>query len=174
MMNFSIAVICLKDDGTEARHDVLTVTKDQLVMETLGLTVAEGKALLASLQAAVVDEQAATYLKQHRACETCGTPHRGKDPRQSTVNTVFGPIAVPNPRWHRCVCQNTGSRTFRPTAQWLTGQTSPELLYLESKWGSLIPYAKVAELLTDVLPVAQTMRAETVRRHVHATANRLE
>lgn len=44
-MNFSIAVICLKEDGTEDRHDVLTVTKGQLVMEILGLTVAEGKAL---------------------------------------------------------------------------------------------------------------------------------
>ena len=173
-MNFHIAVICMRDDGTEGRRDVLTVTKEQLVMETLGLTVAEGKALLAHVQAAVVDEQAATYLDQHRPCETCGTPHRGKDPRQSTVNTVFGPIAVPNPRWHRCVCQNTGSRTFRPTAQWLTGQTSPELLYLEPKWGSLVAYAKVVELLADVLPVAKTMRAETVRRHVHATANRIE
>lgn len=29
-------------------------------------------------------------------------------------------------------------------------------------------------MLTDVLPVAPTMQAETVRRHVHATANRLE
>ena len=173
-MNFSIAVICLKDDGTEERHDVLTVSKEQLVMETLGLTVVEGKALLAGVQAVVVDEQATAYLKQHRVCESCGKLHRSKDPRQSTVNTVFGPVAVPNPRWHRCACQHTGPLTFRPTAQWLTGRTSPELLYLESKWGSLIPYAKVGELLTDVLPVAQTMRAETVRRQVHATANRIE
>ncbi len=173
-MNFSIAVICLKDDGTEDRHDILTVTKDQLVMETLGLTVAEGKALLAGVQAVVVDEQATGYLKQQRACETCGKLHRSKGPRQSMVNTVFGPVAVPNPRWYRCACQTTGPLTFRPTAQWLTDRTSPELLYLESKWGSLIPYAKVGELLTDVVPVAPTMQAETVRRHVHATATRLE
>lgn len=32
----------------------------------------------------------------------------------------------------------------------------------------------MAELLRDVLPVAQTLRVETVRRHVHATANWLE
>lgn len=117
-MNFSIAVICLKDDGTEDRHDVLTITKDQLVMETLGLTVVEGKALLAGVQAVVVDEQATAYLRQRRACETCGKPHRSKETRQSTVKTVFGPVTVPNPRWHRCVCQKTGPLTFRPTAQW--------------------------------------------------------
>ena len=37
------------------------------------------------------------------------------------------------------------------------GQTSPELLYLETKWASLIAYAKVAELLKDVLPSSFTL-----------------
>lgn len=116
-------------------------------METLGLTLAEGKALLSAVQACVVEEQATAYLAQHHACATCGKPHRSKEPRQSMVNTVFGSVAVPNPRWHRCVCQKTGPLTFRPTAQWLIGHTSPDLLYLETKWASLIPYARVVDLL---------------------------
>ena len=90
------------------------------------------------------------------------------------MNTVFGPVAVPNPRWHRCACQETGAQTFRPTAQWLTGHTSPELLYLETKWASLIPYAKVVDLLQDVLPVTETLNQETVRQHLHATATKME
>ena len=45
-MNFRIEVICVRDDGTEERREVMTVTKEQLAMETLGLTVAEGKELL--------------------------------------------------------------------------------------------------------------------------------
>ena len=57
---------------------------------------------------------------------------------------------------------------------WLAGQTSPELLYLETKWASLIPYAKVVELLKDVLPVADTLNQETVRSHLHVIANRIE
>ena len=61
-MNFRIAVMCMRDDGIEERRDVLTVSKEQLVMETLGLTVAEGKALLASVQAVVAEQQAAAYL----------------------------------------------------------------------------------------------------------------
>src|SRR5262245_8585899 len=59
-------------------------------------------------------------------------------------------------------------------ARWLTGHTSPDLLYLETKWASLIPYAKVVGLLQDVLPVAETRNPETVRQHVHATANQME
>lgn len=173
-MNFRLELICVKEDGTEERREVLTVAKEQLVMETLGLTLAEGKALLSAVQACVVEAQATAYLAQHRACATCGTPHRSKEPRRSTVNTVFGPVAVPNPRWHRCACQQPGSQTFRPTAQWLTGHTSPDLLYLETKWASLIPYAKVVDLLQDVLPVAETLNPETVRQHLHATATKME
>ena len=48
------------------------------------------------------------------------------------------------------------------------------MLYLETKWALLIPYAKVAELLKDVLPVAETLNQETVRNNLHAVANRIE
>jgi hypothetical protein len=173
-MNFRLELICVQDDGTEERREVLTLAKGQLAMETLGLTLAEGKTLLSTVQACVVEAQASAYLAQRRACATCGKSHRSKEPRQSTVNTVFGPVPVPNPRWHRCVCQNNGSKTFRPTAQWLTGHTSPDLLYVETKWASLIPYAKVVDLLRDVLPVSETINPETVRQHVHATATKME
>src|SRR5712691_6746833 len=173
-MNFRIEVICVADDGTAQRREILTVAKEQLTMETLGLTLAEGKALVATVQTYVVAQQAAAYLEQQRPCSSCGKPHLSKEPRSSTVNTVFGPVAVPNPRWHRCACQNTGPHTFRPTARWLTSHTSPELLYLETKWASLIPYAKVVDLLKDVLPVTETLNQETVRQHLHATATKME
>ena len=149
-MNFRIEVVCVGDDGTEQRREVMTLAKEHVSMETLGLTLAEGKELLATVQTYVVAQQAAAYLEQQRPCISCGKPHLSKEPRRSTVNTVFGPAAVPNPRWHRCTCQKTGPYTFRPTAQWLTGHTSPELLYLETKWASLIPYAKVVDLLTHL------------------------
>jgi len=94
--------------------------------------------------------------------------------RATTVKRMFGPVAVPNPRWRRCVCQNEGPMTFRPTAAWLQGRTSPELLYLETKWASLIPFAKVADLLQEVLPVGETTNHETVREHLQAVAERIE
>jgi len=62
--------------------------------------------------------------------------------------------------------------TFRPAATWLRGTTSPELLYVENKWASLIPLAKVADLLQEVLPAEANH--ETIRRHVQATAERME
>ena len=61
-MNFRIEVICVRDDGTEERREVMTVIKEQLAMETLGLTLAEGKELLVNVQTYVVEQQATTYL----------------------------------------------------------------------------------------------------------------
>ena len=90
------------------------------------------------------------------------------------VNTVFGPVAVPHPRWHRCACQTEGPKTFRPTAVWLRGRTSPELLYLETKWGSLIPFERVADLLKEVLPVGDSTNHETVREPLQGIAERME
>src|SRR6185437_15954289 len=85
-----------------------------------------------------------------------------------------GPVHVPNPRWNRCTCQSAGPKTFRPTKLWLHGRTSPEMLYLETKWASLIPFARVADLLKEVLPVGDSANQETVRNHLQVTAERIE
>jgi hypothetical protein len=53
-----------------------------------------------------------------------------------------------------------------------TDHTAPELLYLESRWGSLISFGMTAALLRDVLPVAGTTNPETVRQHLHKVAVR--
>lgn len=141
---------------------------------TLGLTLAESKALLHDLQVYLVDQQASAYLMQHRTCAECGHRYTSKGHGHTSVNTMFGPVAIPNPRWHRCPCQDKGLRTFRPTTQWLHGRISPELLYVETKWASLIPYAKVVDLLQDVLPVKETLNPETIRQHLQATATKME
>jgi hypothetical protein len=50
--------------------------------------------------------------------------------------------------------------------------TAPELLYLESRWASLISFGMTTALLKDVLPVAGTTNPETVRQHLHRVAAR--
>ena len=109
----------------------------------------------------VASQQISEDLYRRRWCPTCGQRYHGKAAGTSTIETVFGPVSVPNPRWDRCPCQPRGPKTFRPTATWLKGRTSPERCYLETKWASLIPYEKVAELLKDVLPVSASTNHET-------------
>jgi hypothetical protein len=172
-MKFRMEVICLHDGGEQC-CSVMEIERAELAMDTLGLSVAEGKRMLQGVQDFVVAQQAREDLKGRRNCLACGQQYHSKDAGTHTVKTVFGPVAVPNPRWCRCACQSEGPKTFRPTAAWLQGRTSPELLYLETKWASLIPFAKVADLLQEVLPVGETTNHETVREHLQAVAERIE
>ncbi len=166
--------LCVSADGTERRQEVMAIERMELVMETLGLNVKEGKALLERVQHLLVAHQVHENLEQHRLCSECGKRHTSKDAGVAPVKTVFGLVEVPNPRWNRCACLSQGPKTFRPTKAWLAGRTSPEMLYLETKWASLIPFAKVADLLKDVLPVGDSANPQTIRNHLQATAERLE
>ena len=173
-MKFRVKVVCINDEGAEQQHHVMEMERRELAMETLGLSLAEGKALLNVVQDCVATQQINDDLERRRRCSNCGQRHHSQTAGTSTVETVFGPVAVPNPRWQRCPCQTEGPKTFRPTATWMKGRTSPERLYLETKWASLIPYEKVADLMKEVLPVSNSTNPETVREHLHAVAERME
>ena len=67
---------------------------------------------------------------------------------------------------------SSDSKTFSPLAELFTEHTAPELLYLESRWASLISFGMTTALLRDVLPVADTTNPETVRQHLHKVATR--
>jgi hypothetical protein len=173
-MTFRVEVVCLHDGG-EQRCSVMEMERAELVLETLGMSVAEGKAMLHGVQDFMATQQVIEDLKHKRVCSACGQRYPSKEAGTHTVKTVFGAVEVPNPRWERCPCQAEGPRTFRPGAAWLQGaRTSPELLYLETKWASLIPYEKVADLMKEVLPVGETTNHETVREHLQAVAERIE
>jgi hypothetical protein len=169
-----IEVVCINLDGSEQHREVMTIESRELAMETLGLTLSEGKAMLACVQDALVAHQVQEHLSRCRVCPHCQRRYTSKDSGATLVSTVFGRVEVPNPRWNRCACQTDGPKTFRPMRTWLNGETSPEMLYLETKWASLIPFARVAEMLKEVLPVADTTNQETVRDHLYATAERIE
>jgi hypothetical protein len=64
------------------------------------------------------------------------------------------------------------SQTFSPPTELFTEHTAPELLYLETRWASLISFGLTAALLKDVLPVADTTNPETIRCHLHKVADR--
>jgi len=143
-------------------------------MQEMGLSLAEGKTILHQTQDCMVSEQLTEHLRQQRNCPHCARRYALKETGKSHIETVFGSVKIPNPRWERCTCQKQGAKTFRPTARWIKGRTSPERLYLETKWGSLIPYAKVADLLKEVLPLSESTNQQTVCEHLHSVAERME
>src|SRR5260221_5546390 len=173
-MKVRVQFVCLNADGAEQRRQVVMIARRDLAMATLGMNLTESKALLACVQDFVVAQQVREDLEQRRACPHCRRRYTSKDSGNTSVSTVFGRVEVPNPRWNRCACQTEGPLTFRPMRTWLNGQTSPEMLYLETKWASLIPFARAADLLKEVLPLGDLVNAETVRNHLQLTAERIE
>jgi hypothetical protein len=150
-MTFRVEIVCLHDGG-EQRCSVVEMEREELALETLGMSVAEGKAILHGIQDLVAGQQVIEDLQRKRVCPNCGQRYHSKDAATHTVKTVFGAVEVPHPRWESCPCQSEGPRTFRPTTGWLQGaRTSPEMLYLETKWASLMPFEKVVDLLKEVL-----------------------
>jgi hypothetical protein len=73
-----------------------------------------------------------------------------------------------------CACQPHDTLSFSPLAALLPEHTTPELLYLETKWAALTSYGISVKLLQDVLPLDEPLQAVTIRNHVFTLAERLE
>ena len=71
-MKVRVEVVSLNTDGEEQRRQILTIERRELAMETLGVNLTEGKALLVGVQDFVVAQQAHEDLEQRRACARCG------------------------------------------------------------------------------------------------------
>ena len=56
----------------------------------------------------------------------------------------------------------------------LSASTTPELLFLETKWASLISYGLTARVLKDFLPLDETLNATTIQNHTLAVAQRCD
>jgi Domain of unknown function (DUF4277) len=174
MMNITIQVIIGSDSGTpELVQDVAHLQREELLPETLGLSLAEANALLASVQRAMVTEQIAQYHVQHTTCERYGKPYSRKDTRPIVYRTVFGTLQLPNVRLLHCPCQPHPTRTFSPLADLLPERTAPECLYLEAKSASLMSYGLTIKLLEEVLPL-DSLNTTFVRHHLQAVAQRCE
>src|SRR5215216_1432924 len=173
-MKLQVQVIAIADDGTQHKETVAEIVRTETTLETLGLTLAESKHLLQELQGVMIDQQVSAYLAEQRACPECGTQRRLKEQATAPFHTLFGVALVPNPRWEQCDCQPQPTKTLRPLSQLLPERTSPELLYLETKWASLVSYDLTTQLLHEVLPLDSKHNPVTVRNHLLQTAQRLE
>ena len=139
-----------------------------------GLSIEEGKALLKSLQHKVIEAQAEAFCASISVCLGCGLRLRRKGSRSIRYRTVFGDIPVTSPRYYQCACDGRRPKTCSPLTDLLPDHTAPELLWLETRWASLVSFGAATNLLKDVLPIGEGLSAETVRNHLHKAARRME
>lgn len=97
-------------------------------LEQLGLTLENGRDVLAAMQSVVVSHQAVKYLGMQDYCRRCYTPCNHKDRRSIVVRTVFGKVRLGSPRFWSCVCdrpQGVRPHTFSPLSEPLQKRITP-------------------------------------------------
>src|SRR5215510_13468150 len=167
-------VICTDDGCEETVTDLVTLTKHCKRIEHLGLTHAEAKQLLNTIQQRLLERQVTAFLAAHAHCETCGAALNVKGTHTRTFRTLFGTFKVPSPRFWHCRCHRRQPTTCRPLTALLTEAVAPERLFIETKWASLVSYGLTVQALTDFLPLAVTLDIKTVCHDTLKVAQRWE
>src|ERR687886_1813765 len=135
----------------------------------LGLTLAEGKRLLAGVQRQIVAAQARVHAVRRPACRGCGDACRVKDHRQHAIATLFGRVAVRLPRFRCVACATTETGVDWPSH----ARSTPELDRLRAQLSALMTYRTAAEVLAQLSPVDAGADPGTLRRHTFKVAGSL-
>jgi hypothetical protein len=94
----------------------------------------------------------------------------------ATFRSVFGDVAVRIRRLRACGCR-AGQPESKSFADMIAiGGEAPELAYVTAKFAALAPFARVADLLSELLPTGGAANAGTARNRtmrVGATVARL-
>lgn len=173
-MKMHITLHITDPDGVVHDHEVAVLDKEFGTSGEVGLSISESKGLLLALQTEITSAQTQAYCTAHSACPCCDRKLRRKGHKSIRYRTVFGDIPIHSPRFYYCACQDKTAQTFSPLTALLPDHVSPEMLWLESKWASLVSYGASVNLLKDVLPIDKQLTAETVRRHLKRVGKRLE
>ena len=142
--------------------------------ETIGLTLAKGKSILAALQTQLVQVQADEYCQRRRKCAHCGSDRGIKDWRKRRLTTLFGVVEVEAPRFNPCRCGISSRRITSPLAEIMPDRCTEEYERVLVKMGSLVAYGRAAALMAEFLPLSQTPAIETVRRRTLQIGAKLE
>ena len=134
----------LVGDGDESTNVIplAVIQRHDDDLEQLGLSLAEGRELLAATQSALVSSQASVWVSTQDYCHACYTPLRRKDSRSIVMRTVFGKVTMSSPQFWCCDGEprQWQERTISPLAQALPKRVTPELEYLQTKWAAHLPY----------------------------------
>src|SRR5215510_16551085 len=146
-------VICSDEGQEETVTDAITFNKNDQRVEHLGLTLAEAKQVLSTLQRHLLQHQVATFLDTRSTCAACGALLTMKAHASRSLRTLFGTVTLASPRMEHCDCTRQKTSSFRPLSALLTESVAPELLYMEAKWSSLVSYGMSLDALKDFLPL---------------------
>ena len=158
-------------DGQCRSFDVIEISRPDGLgdIANLGLTLAEGKRLLAGVQQVVVAAQADDQATLRPDCRSCGRRCHVKDWKPRRIATLFGEVRVPLPRFLCAGCGRTETGVSWPSHC----RSTPELDQLQARLSALMTFRVAADLLVHVLPIDAGKSPETLRNHTLQVGERL-
>ncbi len=162
-MRWVLRLVETETDSLGGGVDVMVISRSRDLgdIADLGLTLPEGKQLLARVQQAVVTAQAHGHVVLRPNCLSCGGGCHIKDWRLHQVATLFGTVAVRLPRFRCASCGHSTTCISWPSHC----RSTPELDQLRAHLSALMPYRVAAGVLTHLLPVDAGKSPETLHGH---------
>jgi hypothetical protein len=171
MIRMAIQVVFIDEGGGRGGvREIARIDRDRLCPEAVGLSLAEAKAITGGIQQVFAGAQIGEWQEAQRACHDCGQRRSLKGHHHLVFRTAFGTLRLASERLRACACSATPKRSLSPLAELLPERVSPELLFLETKFASLMSYGLTVRLMSELLPLDRPIRAEQVRRHLFRVA----
>ena len=162
-------------DGTVHAHEIgWGAPVDEYSPRTIGLSLAEGKLVLAGLQRDLVQAQTEDHCRRRRRCQRCGASRPLKDNRSRRLVTLFGTVNVSAPRFEPCRCAVTCRQTLSPVGEIMPDRCTPEYERVLAKMGASLPYRRARTMLAEFLPLDDIPSVETARQRTLRVGARLE
>jgi hypothetical protein len=161
--------------GRDTAEMVIEKEFSRLAKGEIGLTLSDGKTIMAGLQQFVVKQQCEAYVLTSRYCTDCQTFRRIKDYGKRKIRTVYGRVEVSNPRIMNCQrCLPYFCAASAVLHDVCPDQATPELMELSARMGCLMPYRKAADVLAEFLPIPSTESFMTLRHRTMKLGERLD
>jgi hypothetical protein len=150
--------------GETMEVEVARLERDeQAGLADLGLRLAEAKQLMAAIQAEIVPAQVTVAGEHRRTCAACDGELASKGHYTATFRSLFGDVPIRVRRLLTCPCQGTGEAKSFAAFDLEAATVAPELAYVTARYTALAPFGKVADLLSELLPISGAQNAGTVR-----------
>jgi hypothetical protein len=156
--------------GETTEVEVARLERDeQAGLADLGLRLAEAKQLLAAIQAEIVPAQVTVAGEHRRTCVACEGELASKGHYTATFRSLFGDVPIRIRRLLTCPCQSGGVARSSAAFDLEAATVAPELAYVTARYAALAPFGKVADLLSELLPISGAQNAGTVRNRTMRT-----
>jgi hypothetical protein len=87
----------------------------------------------------------------------------------TTFRSLFGDVPIRIRRLLACPCQNEVEAKSVAAFAFEAATVAPELAYVTARYAALAPFGKVADLLSELLPIGGARNAGTVRNRTMRT-----